>query len=390
MTTDHPSDPRRGQPVAPRERGSSGEIRTLQYGRGVAALLVVLFHADILATKYFGPSAEGAAFRGGHSGVEFFFVLSGFIILAAHRGDLGRAGRLRPYLVKRFVRVVPLYWVVMVPYGLAFLFVPSLNAERGVTLAGIARDLVFLSPETALTLPPAWTLQHELLFYAVFAVAICNLRLGALVFAAWQMSCAAFLLWSTALHTYAPPADTVLGFFNFGFLFGIALAWRPVRAAVARNVPIGCGLGLVGVALVALLLTLESRSEAAVLGPPAVLTLSYLAGYGLVIVGLLAVPNVPRPRLDATLGLLGSASYAIYLVHLPAGSLALKILTNAQVAGMVGPQVAFLAVAAAGVGAGLVLHLVVERPLLRSLRTRLVPGGERRPAPALEASPSFF
>lgn len=72
-------------------------IRSLQAGRAVAALMVVLFHID--STFRSGEYWDRAIFGdwlvpAGGAGVCFFFALSGFIILHAHRSDIGRSGRL--------------------------------------------------------------------------------------------------------------------------------------------------------------------------------------------------------------------------------------------------------------------------------------------------------
>ena len=64
--------------------------KSLQAGRAIAAILVVLYHlgGNIAKEKYFGIKMFSVPFSFGGSGVEFFFVLSGFIILAAHRDDI--------------------------------------------------------------------------------------------------------------------------------------------------------------------------------------------------------------------------------------------------------------------------------------------------------------
>jgi peptidoglycan/LPS O-acetylase OafA/YrhL len=54
----------------------------------------------------------GTPFRWGDAGVEFFFVLSGFIIASAHAGDISRPARLIPYLQRRIIRIYPPYWII--------------------------------------------------------------------------------------------------------------------------------------------------------------------------------------------------------------------------------------------------------------------------------------
>jgi peptidoglycan/LPS O-acetylase OafA/YrhL len=113
----------------------------LHYGRGVAALLVCLFHSYGLIEKYFGGMAWGNLFQAGHSGVEFFFILSGFIILHAHRQDAGRPEKIQPFLLKRAIRILPLFWLVTLPLGLLFLAAPMLGADRELMPGKLLTDM---------------------------------------------------------------------------------------------------------------------------------------------------------------------------------------------------------------------------------------------------------
>jgi exopolysaccharide production protein ExoZ len=88
--------------------------KSLQGTRALAALLVVLFHLGntIALGKYFGIEAFAIPFKFGSAGVEFFFVLSGFIIFAAHRNDISKPRRLTNYISKRVIRIYPTYWII--------------------------------------------------------------------------------------------------------------------------------------------------------------------------------------------------------------------------------------------------------------------------------------
>jgi peptidoglycan/LPS O-acetylase OafA/YrhL len=87
----------------------------MQAGRGIAALMVVIFHLNsgIFGKSKYYPDIFWWVFSGGHAGVEFFFVLSGFIIAYIHLDQIGKPALLWPFLRKRFIRIYPTYWVVM-------------------------------------------------------------------------------------------------------------------------------------------------------------------------------------------------------------------------------------------------------------------------------------
>ncbi|MEP7101383.1 MAG: acyltransferase family protein, partial [Burkholderiales bacterium] len=74
--------------------------RSLQVCRAIAALLVVLFHlgGTFAQDKYFGFKAIDSVFAWGDAGVDFFFVLSGFLIATVHYKDFGRPEALPRYL----------------------------------------------------------------------------------------------------------------------------------------------------------------------------------------------------------------------------------------------------------------------------------------------------
>jgi exopolysaccharide production protein ExoZ len=63
--------------------------------RGVAALMVVFYHTtrSLSLPQYLGYIPLNNVFGFGHAGVDFFFVLSGFIITRTHTVDIGRPHR---------------------------------------------------------------------------------------------------------------------------------------------------------------------------------------------------------------------------------------------------------------------------------------------------------
>jgi len=101
-------------------------IHLLQVYRGCAAMLVVLFHASARIKKLYGVERHAFLdfFDFGDAGVQFFFVLSGFIIYHIHRNDIGRVG---DYLIKRVIRIYPIYIFVTLLILPAWYFLPSIG-----------------------------------------------------------------------------------------------------------------------------------------------------------------------------------------------------------------------------------------------------------------------
>src|SRR6195952_3032676 len=162
-------------------------LDTLEALRGIAALLVVLYHLQYIFIARTGIVPFGGLFGSGDRGVDLFFVLSGFIIMIAHRNDTGSTVRLMPYLYKRACRIFPSVWIMT-----------SVAAVLYACHFGGAGKMAKLEPwniaASALLLPqngPAlvnvtWTLKYEIFFYAVFALLIVGRLLGVVTMLAWQ------------------------------------------------------------------------------------------------------------------------------------------------------------------------------------------------------------
>ncbi|CAN5374015.1 acyltransferase [soil metagenome] len=86
-----------------------GELRSLTSARGIAAWLVVLYH--IRSGANWAPDWLMAVMHKGYLAVDFFFLLSGFVIyLSAHRALLRDRGAAVPaFLGRRLARIYPLY-----------------------------------------------------------------------------------------------------------------------------------------------------------------------------------------------------------------------------------------------------------------------------------------
>lgn len=103
-------------PVKPIERHV--HFRNLDALRFIAFFGVFVFHFNARIKAEYGPDAEGVfnfIFRQGYLGVNFFFVLSGFLItyLLLHEERLFGAYAVRKFWMRRILRIWPLYFAVV-------------------------------------------------------------------------------------------------------------------------------------------------------------------------------------------------------------------------------------------------------------------------------------
>ncbi|HBX93889.1 MAG TPA: hypothetical protein DEG79_13690, partial [Hyphomonas sp.] len=106
-------------------------LTSLQGGRAIAALMVVFYHLNIfiLPKRLYAETGEALhpVANMGYSGVEFFFALSGFLMLYIHRRDFGAPQKAYSYAIKRVSRIYPAYWLVLIPMVLAGALIPAVG-----------------------------------------------------------------------------------------------------------------------------------------------------------------------------------------------------------------------------------------------------------------------
>ena len=143
-------------------------LHGIQTMRGIFAVLVVCHHVGVHSTRYWTQEWLGSLFNHSTFRVDFFFVLSGFVLWAAHRGDAGRPDAMRSFFLRRFWRLYPLLITLSLFKVLVLYFIPG----RSATCYQIIPSLLAL-PQTSFPLiVSAWTLSFEMFFMAVFAACL--------------------------------------------------------------------------------------------------------------------------------------------------------------------------------------------------------------------------
>lgn len=343
---------------------------SVQVLRGIAVLLVVLFHAGLVVSEQFGAPGGHLLFRFGAAGVDIFFPISGFVMVISTRGLAGSADAWRIFLKRRIIRIVPLYWLATTLKLAILLAAPALTLHSGFDLWHAAASYLFVfarNPNGVAEplLPIGWTLNYEMFFYAAFALVLFWRVPLVRVVSAMMLAVAVLGLlhpgsWSAPLTVLNP---IVLEFVAGMALARLALAGQRVGQAAAIL------LGLAALACLAAsdLLPAETVERARLL-------LWGLPGAALLLAAVSLESWISARRWHLP-RLLGDASYSIYLSHgfiLPPCGL---VLGKTGLHGLGGAMIAFVVAILVSCAAGIALYRWVERPMTESLarRTRRQP-----------------
>jgi peptidoglycan/LPS O-acetylase OafA/YrhL len=335
----------------------------LQAGRGIAALLVLIYHAT---TAMHADGVVSVYFEYiGRRGVDFFFVLSGFIIYFVHRADIGQPKMLSKFLLKRTLRIYPPYWVLITFYLVFYALFLNDGDHDQLQPANIVKGVLLYPIENKpYNIPTAWTLSHELLFYLIFAGAIFNRKLGAICMVLWGTAIA------LALSSY--PLFFPLGFIlnprNLEFFIGIGVAHlvqiRTTNNCASHSLLVGGILGFAAVGLA------ECFTDGFDDGP---LVLCYGISSAITIFAIASLDIQGHLDYPAPILMLGDASYSIYIVHFPIVLMASKVLARISPIPYLGwyEVLAVVGLVGAGTIGGIAFHIIVERPLQQRIRTFL-------------------
>jgi exopolysaccharide production protein ExoZ len=344
---------------------------SIQACRAVAAILVVCFHAgrNLAKPSYFGIVAEpiNRLFDfGGLAGVAFFFVLSGFIITHIHWNDWDSPKRLPNYIRKRVTRIYPPYLIVFVCVYTLALMTPSLRDTMPSDPVILLKSLLLLPQDPATVggtgapvLVVAWSLQYEMVFYVIVALAIVSRWLFAAIVVLLAVNFAAQAAGGHEPFPFSFFANPRILLFGMGMAVAVGLRKgnsfkRPLLVAG------GAGIAFLWLGLVSEYGALRLSETILNLGYGAISSVFILA----IIQAEQRRPNAFRnPRAS----LLGDSSYALYLLHFPLISILSKLVTRAGFSGLAAAIGSFVGISIACVLVALVFHVYVESPLLQLL-----------------------
>lgn len=277
------------------------DIASIQMLRGIAALMVVFVHLDVQLRRYSLGAIDSSWLV---SGVDIFFVISGFIMWVTTARAAHVTGT--KFMINRLIRIVPLYWAVSLFVLATAIMAPQLLHTTTLEPIHALASFLFIPARHPVTgqfwplLVPGWTLNYEMLFYVLFAISIAagNRSLGRRL--AWLFGLiASVLVVASATRSGIDVMNFYANPMMFEFLAGTLLAIVYASGRVAASW-LWFGAILVG------FLLLWRGMQIMPAGVPA-----FAPGAILVVAGGLFSPPVRITLLQR----IGDASYSLYLTH---------------------------------------------------------------------------
>jgi peptidoglycan/LPS O-acetylase OafA/YrhL len=357
---------------------AQSELRALTSARGVAAWMVVLYH--IRPIMHGLPGFALQIFGKGYLAVDFFFLLSGFVIWLSWgerlRDDGWRAARC--FLQKRVARIWPLHLVILA--GASMLALVLAATGRSDPIQFPFRELplhIFLFQNWGFTdrlswNNPAWSISCEIVAYLAFpffARAIDWRR-----FPSWLIVSTIAMLFLIIYIMIRGEAMLDASVTQYGmirclteFSAGTALCALWMRWREAPALPAMCAATTCIAALVAWAAGAPETLAAPTALAALLLTLALTSG-------------LRRNPLDASLiRYLGEISYATYLSHFILFIVFKLLFVSDELSVPLGLIALYLAMVLAS---SIALHHLVERPAQRWIN-----GLRPARSPALPATP---
>ncbi|WP_242130197.1 acyltransferase [Sphingobium sp. Sx8-8] len=288
---------------------------SVQYLRAFAALFVLLGHSMSAVTDLCsdGKCAFVRPKWATGSGVDLFFLISGFIMLISSKDLFQKRGSRTTFMSRRIIRILPLYWFATT----MFVVISGLARNDVIDLRHIASSLLFYpwNPHANFSgitpvLSLGWTLNYEMMFYIIFSAFIYLQRTHALF---WIT----FLLISIATLGHFIPQNAISIFFwSRPIILEFAAGMLLAELAIRRRVKLPSWARLILLAPLILLLW-NPLPELRLARTPNELTRVIVWGGPMFCLLLAAISGpVPVPRIfERALSRLGDSSYSLYLLH---------------------------------------------------------------------------
>jgi hypothetical protein len=331
----------------------------IQVLRGVAALMVVLHHSIGSFKYYHHVDYSILNFIGstGKFGVDFFFVLSGFIISYSAIGKYNSKNALTNYFLNRITRIFVPYLPIGIMMLLLYNFFPHFsNGNRSIsTLTSLT-----LIPDGKPALSVAWTLTFEMFFYVVFCISFISKKVWNYFLIFWFFIIFYFN-YIQGLPNFSQNSlmRIFLSTYNLEFILGYILTCLITSKLKVKRLFSIMALTF----FLSLFVILKINNKSFFYFD---INLIFVCASFFII--YLAIDYNIKLNKKAIVMIIGNATYSIYLVHNPLQMVVIRILP--KISNSFSLLFSLLLIIILSIGVGYFYSLIFEKKLITALRIK--------------------
>ena len=332
----------------------------LQVLRGVAAIMVV-FHHSIGSLKYYHQinyyflDLIGSI---GKLGVDFFFILSGFIISFSATEKYDTQNALKNFFLNRIFRIYVPYLPIGILMLLLYSFLPHFSyGNRSISLL----TSLTLIPNGSPALSVAWTLTFELFFYVVFCISFISKKAWNYFLILWFLLILFFNYFQVVPSFLQNSFSKIfLSTYNLEFILGYILACLVTSIIIKKSF---LWLGFVIFTSIFIILKLNKISYF-------YFDLNLIFGFASFIIIYLAILYNKKLSKKSLFMIIGNSTYSIYLVHNPLQMIVIRFLPKIDT--LTSSLLILLLVVLVSVGVGYFYSFVFEKKLISIIKTKIL------------------
>ncbi|MFP5105816.1 acyltransferase family protein [Neobacillus sp. C211] len=320
----------------------------VQISRAVAILFVLLGHVNILFYTNFKYDWFNMGQWERTGGVDFFFIVTGFMIYYLYHKHAGVPGKTTEFILKRVIRIYPLYWMFTL-LAIAISFVtPSIDG--GYSWEYIIKSMLLL--QTNPILASTWSLSHVMFFYIIFTTFMFKPKIVKPIILFWIVASLVIGL------NIIPYYSFFTNFSNLEIIFGCLVAHLTLNYSFRNSsllILIGL-LGYLGVWINNIYSLIEIPFP------------KFYSLFAMILMLGISEKDKKDRKVPKVLSFLGDASYSIYIAHGPFLHIYILFLKKLDLIGLLGYFFSMISVILLTVSSSCLVYKFIEKPMSRYLR----------------------
>jgi peptidoglycan/LPS O-acetylase OafA/YrhL len=282
---------------------------------------------------------------------------------------IGVPGKVKEFLLKRFVKIYPLYWFATLAVMVSWKWFPQLENGHALRPDIIVKSLLLYPTDPILA--ATWSLSNVMLFYLVFGLWIARPKVMRFVLPVWV---AVSLLAESGL--VFKPNLFLFSFSNLEILLGTVIAYLVMNYRIPYA-KLWIALGCCGFFLV---WTNNVYQAFKVNDVYFYCLFAFCIMLGVTQTDMEKTTKLPKPLLW-----LADSSYSLFVIQLPVLHFYMLMMAKLHAEALLGNFLFVCAAAGLTILTGGVVYTVVEKPLSAFCKRRLLPSTQPAKGRALAA-----